>query len=459
MRIFRWIRTAITRPGRIVRVAIHHALVSPSVCNLFEAAGGTRLLALLTALAIDDEGLASRRPSVLVLDRLYFAKDVVELRRRGRLYNYINLDTHILSTVQALWLPGELQEQVSYAPRTLPEHANDWAKAENYVQQLLEAALRRWNIVAVLSSNVDYWQHEAVRRVCRKINVPFVVLCQELQSIDWVYDHSIKLYTDANFRFSGAAVAVFGQRTKEMLVESQCNTEDEVWVTGAPRLDPWFDGTVDSAIPADTITLLAFDGDQYFAPNCYLDALRVFAEASIRHRDSGKIFLLKCKDAEDERRARSHLSGVAHNLTITNARSLIEIFPRSRLVLGYNSLAIVEALFSPAELAVPQWSDAARPVAEQLIDPTSPEYRRHFRFLDLPQAWADLIDEAIASPRPAVDLRARAAVVEHWFHVPAGGSATQATEDFIAHYVRRAAGSNQSTGSQDKLHEALNAAE
>jgi hypothetical protein len=438
MRMWRRLRTAIKRPAYAAGVGIHHALIAPSVCKLLDAVGGEKLIADLAVRTIDADAERTDRPAILVLDRLFFSKDVDELRRRGQRFEYVALDTHILSVVQALWLPEELQEQISYAPRTRAEHAPAWARAERFSAALLAAARRRWNVVGVLCSNVDYWQHEAMRRVCRAQNVPFLVLCQELQTVPCTYDASIKLYTDADFRFSGTAVAVFGERTRDMLVESRCNTADEVWVTGAPRLDPWLLGEIDLSAPADTITLLAYDGDQYFAPKNYRETLQVFAEASARHRASGLNFVLKCKDAEDEVRARGYLASVEHNLEITNVRSLFDLLPRSRMVIGYNSLALIEALFGQAELVVPQWSDAARPPDEQNIVPANPQHHKHFRFIESPGALRMALDEAVATPRPLADLEDRARVVGSFFYLPES-SATAETENFIAHYVARAA--------------------
>ena len=429
----RRIGKAARHPREAVRLALQELLFHPAVNRLADRAGGPALAARLALQSIDASDWRRGAGTVLVLDRLYFEKDVVELRRRGRL-NYVTLHTHVLSMAQSCWLPVTLQEQISYVPRTTPAHHAAWADAERYASLVLTAARRRWQVGAVLASNVDYWQHESVRRACAEQGVPFLVLCQEQQTVPFTYAAGLKLYRDAGFRYSGTAVAVFEARTRDMLVEAGCCTPGQVVVTGAPRLDPWFDGSV-AAATADTITLLSFDGDQYLAPECYLEALAEFAAASIAHRGSELRFLLKCKDAEDEARNARHLAGVPHALEITHTEALTATYPRSRLVMGYNTLAILEALLSPAELAVPQWNDADRPRAEQIVDRHDPACQPHFRFPKSAAAWRALIDEAVATPRPQIDPEARRSLIRRWFHAPASGSASLAVERFIETYL------------------------
>ena len=436
MRVLRRAWKALTQPRRALRIAVHDLLTHGRANAALNRLGGPRLLARLTVWSIDPDGQEAGRPSILVLDRLFFSKDVIELRRRSRVYSYPTLRTHVLSISQANWLPEELQEQISYAPRSTAAHDGAWARAEAYAGEVIALARRRFDLVALLASNVDYWQHEAFRRASSKAGLPFLTLCQELQTVDRTHDLSVQLYEEADFRYTGTAVAVFGARTRDMLIESRCCTPEQVWITGAPRLDPWFRDEIADA-PADTLTFISYDGEQYFAPANYRDSLLIFAEASMRHRSSGLTFVLKCKDAEDERRAHGYLEGIAHTLQITNGRDLTELFPRSRLVYGYNSLALVEALLSPAQLALPRWSDAARPPSEQIVHPENEACRPHFEFVEGPDAFAALLDEALSTPLPAVDRAARRTLLKSWFYVPDDGSAVQASEDFCRHFIEQ----------------------
>lgn len=420
-------------PRRAFRVGLTHFLFKPGFQRLCHRIGGPGLLARLATLTVAPPRPEAGGARVLVLDRLYFSKDVDELEARGR-NAYLRLDTHILSLAQMLWLPERLTEQVQYRPRTRPEDEPAWRRCTGYAEAILDRLARSHGIDAILASNVDYWQHHAFRRAARARGLPFLVLCQEVQTIPFTYAWSVDLYRKADYRFDGTAVAVFEPRTAEMLVESGVCTPDQVHVTGAPRLDPWLAGAFDRG-PAgrDCLTLLAFDGEQYFAPRAYLEALAEFARASEKGRGSGLRYVLKCKDAEDLARARGHLGGVEHDLVLTHDWPLPDLLARSRLVMGYNSLALIEALLCDAELAVPAWGDAARPADQQNVHPAIDGADRCFRFLSSPADWRAALAAAAAGPGPGAgaDHAARRALFRRWFHVPGTGSATAAVEAFI----------------------------
>ncbi|MGE0483653.1 MAG: hypothetical protein AB7Q81_05910 [Gammaproteobacteria bacterium] len=435
MRLIRHLAKAIRNPRRALGVAIHHLLVSSLVTPLARVLG-PRGLAWLACQACEVAPNGGAGTRVLVLNRLYFAKDVDQLRERAADLDLVSLDTHILSLAQMQWLPPELCEQIAYAARSRPEHASAWATAEAYAGHLLDMARARWDVAAVLASNVDYWQHESFRRACRVRGVPFLVLCQEEQTVRSVYELSLDMYRAPGFRYGGTAVAVFGPGTRDMLIESGCCSPAQVHMVGAPRFDPWLDGSV-GVQPARLVTLLAFEGEQYFAPICYEETLRAFAAASVRHARCGLEFVLKCKDAADEARARDQLARTDHRLTLTNAAPLTELLPASRLVIGYNSLAVIEALFSDAEVVIPQWGDAARPAREQIVDPADSACAAVYRFASSPAELGRLLEEAVRTSRPQADRAARRALVGRWFHLPEEGAST-ATARFIRDHVAAA---------------------
>ena len=416
-------------PARAGRMAMQATLFRRALVHPLAKFIGPKAMAALAAKTLDTEGYQPDCTSVLVLDRLYFSKDVDILREYGQI-NYVLAHTHVLSVTQEAWLPKGAQVQIDYVAATGLEAEAGWSAAEAYARALIEGAQARYDITAVLASNVDYWQHEGFRRACTAMGMPFLVLCQELQTVPSVYDESLRLYRTHDFRYTGDSVAVFGKATADMLIECQCCTPEQVVVTGAPRLDPWLNDAAQSA-DQDTITLLAFDGDQYFAPQCYLETLNAFAQASLKPAHAHLNFVLKAKDGEDEARALTHLAKRPHRLTITHDEPLTSLFPRSRLVIGYISIAVIEALFSRATIAIPQWGDAQKPAREQNIDPTDPETQRLIQFLPSVDALSALMAEVAQAPAADLDTAAREALVWRWFHKPGTGGATGEVEAYI----------------------------
>lgn len=426
------ISKALRRPGEALRLALQAALFNRTLVHRLARLFGARPMAALAARALDGSGYEPGRESILVLDRLYFEKDVDILRTKGKL-NYVSLHTHILSVTQEAWLPPPAQIQVDYV---LTADDPGWAICEAYASAIIERARHRFGIRAVLASNVDYWQHEGFRRACARMGMPFLVLNQELQTVRSVYEASLDMYARTTFRYSGTACAVFGTATAQMLLESMACRPDQVTVTGAPRLDPWLDGSVAPA-EQNAITLLAFEGEQYFAPQCFLETLHTFAAASLRHPE--REFVLKAKDAEDEARMHHHLAGQTHRLTITHDEALTSLFPRSRLVIGYLSIAVMEAMFSRAAIAVPNWGDAKKPARELNLDPDDKETARHIRFLPDAGALGEVIAEAAHAIPGITPTDERADLVFRFFHRPGPGGATAETEAFVLHHIGRSA--------------------
>src|SRR5690606_7648387 len=103
---------------------------------------------------------------------------------------------------------------------------------------LLREAQKVMQVDAVAAANIDYWQDEALKLGCRRLGIPFLVLCRENYTIPWtvpwMHDHLEK----SGFRFEGQGLAVFSQATKDAFAPGFDNADD-IWITGAPRYDRW----------------------------------------------------------------------------------------------------------------------------------------------------------------------------------------------------------------------------
>ncbi|QYO77774.1 hypothetical protein [Devosia salina] len=419
-------------PARAARLGLRGLLFCRGLVHPLARLVGANGMARLASLVLEPDNSPGKKTAVLVLDRLYFEKDVDVLRRYGRMH-YVTLHTHVLSVTQEAWLPEAAQIQVDYVLAEGPAAEAAWETCEDYAQKILDIARQRFGVKAVLASNVDYWQHEGFRRACAASDIPFLVLNQELQTVPAVYQLSLDMYARTTFRFNGTACAVFGQATADMLVESQVCAPHQVALTGAPRLDPWLMETLDAGVEQDSVVLLAFDGEQYFAPNCYIEALLAFAEASLRHPNLR--FVLKAKDAEDAARSLAHLEGKDHRLVITHVEPLTALFPRSRLIIGYISIAVIEALLSRPVVAVPYWNDARKPAHEMNLDPDDALTQQHVTFLDSPDALLAAIEEVSRAPVGPGSMASRADLVYRFFHRPGEGGATAETEKFIDRHI------------------------
>jgi hypothetical protein len=122
---------------------------------------------------------------------------------------------------------------------------------------------------------------------------------------------------------------------------------------------------------------------------------------------------------------------------------LFDLFPRSRVVVGYNSLALLEAMLTDAPVVIPCWGETRAQRSQLLLDYEDPLTRRVVNFADTPEAFADLLTRAAQGEKlPAGSAADRRALFAAHIFVPhaEGGpqTASAATEAFVRHYVERA---------------------
>lgn len=397
------------------------------------AVGGPRYLAKMLMQLVDDFGWRADRPTIFCSSRVLFEKDVVELRRLAGRFNWVILHSDHIARCQLQWLPEELREQRNYRQRIGPQHAEALRSCDSLADELMAMFAARWGMAAVAAANIDYWEEEIYRRYCLRAGIPFLTLSQEHVSIPYYYPFNIRELRAAQYVFDGAGVAVFGERMREMMVESGACQPDQVWVTGAPRLDAWMRPGAFAERP-DTITLVTYTEPEYFAPDNFAETLQSFCRAARRHLGSGVHFVVKCKTIRDRQIVQA-MAGDTEGCIFDHAVPLFQLMARSRLIVNFNSLAMLEALLSPARLVIPNWGDAARGAEYQQVDAGDPASRRIFAFPESAEELATLIDDAVSAWTPAEDASERRDFLSRYFHMPAGSTASAEVERFVAHFT------------------------
>jgi hypothetical protein len=421
----------LSRASRRGKIAVVRA-----VCRSFGVFGATRFL-LST---IDWGELKAGRPSVLCLYRPLFAKDLEQLRRRTDL-NWLYVKNEFLGHVQSAWIPQEMQVEAQYQKYHLPEYEKHWLRLEEFGAGFLTALQRRWPIDAVMTSHIDYWHGEGVRLGARRLGIPFLALCREHMCLPIEQESVRRFFT--GFKWEGDAVAVFGQSTKSIFVNSGACSNDQVVVTGPPRLDIWRE-VAPRAEPRNLIVLLSYRDPDYRAPGSFVEVLRIFRDAYSRHSEDA-IFWVKSKDTKDTEEIRSLLQNTGRNFIIDHETPLYELFPRARLVVGFNSLSLVEAMFTHARITIPCWSDADRPREELMFNPDDQELKNVVGFARSAEELKRDLERAAcgqqAEPAAAAD---RLNVVRRIFHVPDEGTCSREVEQFVRRRIAARESSDRS---------------
>jgi len=391
---------------------------------------------------IDWSSAPAERETVLCLDRSQFVKDIEELRRFTRL-GFATLNAVRLKNRQEAWVPEELRQQ-GYISAWLKEPR--WAEVRAILKEfgvaILSEALRAHRVDAVASANIDYWQDETIKLACTELGVPFIVLCRENYTIPWTVPWMHEHLKKSNFRFEGAGLAVFSQATKDAFAPGFANPDD-IWVTGAPRYDRWLNlqPLPDSA--KDHVSLITFNDPGYMAENAFAEVARIFERVARESKPSSQrsslTWLVKCKKRGDRDEVLQRLGRVdADALKFEYDTPLFDLYPRSRAVVGYNSLALLEAMLTDAPVVIPCWGETKPPRKDVLVDYSDPLTRRCVTFAETPEALTELLQRAARGEKlPTGTPEDRRALFKAHIHVPESGTASEAVERFVRDCIRR----------------------
>ncbi|MDQ7248815.1 hypothetical protein [Dongia sedimenti] len=340
------------------------------------------------------------RPTVLCLARATFNKDVAEMRRRTDL-NLAELDTTAVKAVQERWIPPEWRVQTYFTGLVGNELAAFRPYLLKFGRALLRAAGKTHPIDAMMAANIDYWQDEALRLAGQEMNVPFITLCRENYTIPTDQQTIWTRYHMAKFRYSGTAAGVYSEATKKVWDEVGCFAPNTVFVTGAPRFDRWRDIEALPVEQRDCLTLISFASPLYYAPTAYRETAQAIGEACQDVKAKTRIILKikKQNEIEENRDASPKLVEVGAEFIAD--WPLFDLLPRSRAVIGYNSMAVAEGLLTDLPVIIPNWGDAV-PRERSMFDPDEPLERNCIYFPSSPAEMRDLVKRALTTGLPVI---------------------------------------------------------
>ncbi len=287
--------------------------------------------------------------NILCLGRLGFNDDVIALRAAAPGLQWPTLPAEYLSKVHGDLVPTGLQTQGN-------------AYWDKETLEMATALLEALQPKAVLSANINYWPEASLRAACARLGIPFVVLCRE----HWCIPCDLDVWRGSTPAADVAAVCVAGESSRDALTRYGTVAPERVHVTGLPRWDAWRDMP---AVERDLVVLLEYADEAYLAPQNYREVLKVFHGAAWHHGQDQ--FVIRTK--------------------ADHTQPLPELLNRARLVIGFNSLSLIDALLSPAEVAVPHWGDARRGLCELMLWPGASAVR----FPLSPPDLRTMIDEAM----------------------------------------------------------------
>jgi len=368
------------------------------------ATGRIHRAAEQTAHLIDWSGWRLGRPTVLCLDRALFRKDLTEMRKRSDL-NLVPISVAKIKKPQEAWVPPRWRRQ-TYITHDLD---HDIARFRGgllaFGRHFLETAQRTHPIDAVLAANADYWQDEALRLACRALGIPFLVLSRENYGIAKARDMVIERHRDARFRYDGAGIAVASGTCVKWYEDVGSAAGARVEATGWPRYDAWLDV---KPLPPEQrvfVTLFSYAAPLYWAQQNFKEVLETFVDAAIDYRrrnpDGPYRFVVKMKkpnEADIHYEACPRLRDAP--VELTEAIGLPELAPASRILIGFNTLALLEALLGGGAVVIPSWADADRAPEQCLMHRDVPLDSQVAYFPTSAADYKALLDRAVKDALP-----------------------------------------------------------
>lgn len=353
---------------------------------------GPRFAAWLTAKSIRHIPGASG-VNFLVLARPSFSKDVEALAK------YTDLGFIIVQRgfvrFQQVFLPRDRREQTFYQNAMKPFSGVRDPQAI-YSEELLKYANRYAPISGILSANFDYWQDVGLKFQSRAQNLVFGVICRENAVVPIAVSLNTERYKEASYRFEGDFIVTAGQTSANMMIDCGVADPERILPIGLPRYDIWQEtGKRDKRF----ITLLTFTHG-YRADSTFRSVLEVFADHAHAAIDSDITYLIKTKDADDSRILHQLLKGrLTSNLRIDHEIPMNDALASSYAIVGYNSLSLIDALLSGAQIILPAWGECLTE-GETCMFPITSESVCFFCYADSKGALMTALDMAKNQSKP-----------------------------------------------------------
>jgi hypothetical protein len=339
--------------GEFVRRTVARmALVRPLRFFLLRLLPRPILLRALSAATLQQKTVPGKA-LVLYLERSLFLQDMKQILQRTDELSWCSFPLALLRKLQLEYLPNEAMKQGEYYEKR-QDYLSGWREAERLGYDYLRYLAEKREVRAVLAANHDYGSDECIRKACRALEIPYLVLSRENVTDAKIFQHVLELFKRGPSNL--AACAVFGPLHKRLYVESGILPEENVWITGSPRMDAYRDGFNPPSI-AHRRQIVYMSSMSLYIHNPEQGSLLVDALCRVSERlagDGGEV-ILKFKNSPDEKKVDELLPGATDCLRTVSGVTAREALETARVVIGYHTLALLEALLTDVTLVIPFW--------------------------------------------------------------------------------------------------------
>lgn len=304
--------------------------------------------------SVEVQGNVYAEKRILCLPKPLFEKDFEQLSYRLREYGWIWFEKHMFKACLESAVPAYARGQKKYAD-FLDDPNVRWDKVIEQARKLIRALKDDYGVVCLVTVNIDYYQDYAFKLACKKEGVPIVVLQKEYP----IHAKEAEIFTKHYLGWNPLCdvVAVAGEYGQMSLEEAGIQQHSKIAVTGFPRLDRYRSMDTVASLPKPKITILSFrsgygeDSEAVFfnLVNHILDRIGQLTPLLVKAKNSTDNRIISANlDLKIKKMAEAQFM-VSHDIPLYDA------FAFSTVVVGYNSLSVVEALLTRAHILIPSY--------------------------------------------------------------------------------------------------------
>lgn len=339
----------------------------------------------------DNRKSREARPTIIFFDRGLFSRDVSSLRKADKKFAWIRVPVGFIASSQKHLVPREFQEQNGYA-----EFESDprWGSCVSFARRFHSVAKRRFGPdIIYLDANVDYWQTYAFRMLSSSGELRIYVMSKEIpltRSPQEAYRRDYK-----GFWFGGNGIFCASPWLAEFF-SANLRQSGRIIQAGIPRLDGYRSYKASDYEGDELLWLTFLDGYGVRSRSAYFDAVKRVAMVA---NESGRRLTIKAKNYSDLSDHKSELPIALKNTSSSMSQRLDTFFASSRVVIGANSLSILEALLTPLHVIVPNYLlDASLDLNYFLEEDFSPSLGLYTA--NSPSELEKILREALRRPLP-----------------------------------------------------------
>ena len=236
------------------------------------------------------------------------------------------------------------------------------AEYQNYINKVFFYFKKFLNIRLIISFNIRYNGEKILQKLTKKLDIKYLV-CQKECLFNDTEINEYESYLKDSEKFKGHHITVYNSMFKKMLVESNYISADKVSVVGMPRADFFFEKkeTKSSYILFLLVrpkTGLAFSKDNFSWNELGITALEEVLKFAEKNSHLNFIFKTKINnDLETLEQQKLIKKKKLKNCKIFFGGKSKDLILNAKLIISFNSTAILEALILKKKIIVPYFVD------------------------------------------------------------------------------------------------------